>query len=440
MSSTRYVALVDCNNFFVSCERLFRPDLLHRPVIVLSSNDGCVVSRSNEAKYLGIAMGEPYFKLKDRCRTHDVVVFSSNFPLYLDISRRVMHTLARFSHTVEPYSVDEAFLLPPLITRVLLERWMLDVRAALFREVGVPVSVGVARTKTLAKIATHCAKMADRAAPHGSGQGAHVTSLERGTCVLIDTHETVAALRSTPIEEVWGVGMRLAPVLRDVGIKNAHDLACADDAWVRTRMSVRGLRTMHELRGLSCFPVGEQTPVRKTLLHSRSFGTPASDRATLARAVTYHARKVAETLRTEQLAASTVRVFLVSSYEGKRAVWHVSETLTVPANDTLTFTGIACGMLDRVYRSQVRYIKAGVLAQGIVPEERVPAHTVFGEAVGPRASLMRELDTLRNRMGDVVRVATECGSTSWEARHAMCSPRYTTTWEDVVRLNLAWYV
>lgn len=440
MSSTAYVALVDCNNFFVSCERLLRPDLLHKPVIVLSSNDGCVVSRSNEAKDLGIAMGEPFFKLKERCRLHGIAVFSSNFPLYVDISRRVMHTLDRFSHTIEPYSVDEAFLLPPFTTRVLLEQWMLDIRGVLLREVGVPVSVGVARTKTLAKIATHCAKVADRVALHGSGGDSGGVPRVPGKHALIDTHEIATALHATPVEEVWGVGTRLAPMLRGAGITSAYDLAGADDMWVRTRMSVRGLRTVQELRGLPCFPVGEQKPVRKTLLHSRSFGTSASDRTTLARAVTYHARKVAETLRAEHLAASIVRVFLVSTHGGKRMVWYVSETLTVPVNDTLTFVGIACGMLDRVYRSQVRYTKAGVLVEGIVREESIPTHTVFGEAVGPRASLMRELDMLRHRMGDVVRVAAEYGSASWEARRTMCSPRYTTSWDDVARVNLAWYM
>ncbi len=435
MSSTPVVALVDCNNFFVSCERLFRPDLQRRPVVVLSSNDGCVVSRSDEAKVLGIAMGEPYFAVRERLGSRDIEVFSSNFPLYGDISRRVMSTLARFSETVEVYSVDEAFL--TLSDTASFEHWAIDVRSALLQEVGVPVSVGVAATKTLAKVATHCAKVADRSFALGNAYGVGSDAVHsRGVRILTDPGTAEAALGVTPVEDVWGVGSRLALALRTAGIRNALELARADDAWVRARLTVCGLRTVHELRGRMCFPVGGSTSIRKSLLHSRSFGAPVYDRAALACAVTYHARKVAETLRAERVVAGTVRIFLVGARGMKRMTWQAQETFTVPTDDTLTLVHAACGMLDRLYRPHVRYRKAGVLVERIVEGKGVPMHTVFGEDTRPHAALMRELDALRYRFGDVVRVAAECGPVSWETRHAALSPRYTTAWNEIAQVRI----
>ncbi len=436
-SSCIHIALVDCNNFFVSCERLFRPDLAKKPVIVLSSNDGCVISRSNEARVLGFKMGEPYFSVKETCVTQGVAVFSSNFPLYRDISRRVMHTLARFSEHVETYSIDEAFLEPPITSCEPLEQWACSVRRALLTEVGVPVSVGIAKTKTLAKIAVHSVKKIDRLLQAYGNDTSDRRVFERSVCVLTDPDRIARALSETPIEDIWGVGARLAPVLRAAKFSTAYDLVGANDAWVRARMSVRGLRTVCELRGSVCFPVGESTSIRKTLVHSQSFGAPVYDHVTLARAVAHHARKSAEILRAERVVASTVRVCLFGVRGKQRDVWQASESLTVPTNDTLTLVRATSDILARVYRAQVRYTKAGVFVEGIVHEESVPSDTLFGEATRPRVSLMRELDELRHRLGAVIRVGAECGSTPWKARHTLLSPHYTTAWSEVVRVRFS---
>ncbi len=316
------IALIDCNNFFVSCERLFRPDLVGKPVVVLSSNDGCVISRSDEAKVLGFKMGEPYFRVRELCDARGVAVFSSNFDLYRDLSRRVMTTLRRFSDEVEVYSVDEAFLTvdasrlprpePHGVVRRAVE-WGVEVRGTVLCEVGIPVSVGIAPTKTLAKVATHYAKHSVYGCPvsrvhegiEHNGVVEHESHARpgRGVCVLMDEVSRARALEHLPIEEVWGVGFRLAPTLRALGIDTAGKLVAKDDAWVRKRMSVCGLRTVHELRGTMCFQVGESREIRKTLLHSRSFGKPVRDLFALRAAVAYHARKVAETLRREHVVA-----------------------------------------------------------------------------------------------------------------------------------------
>jgi len=410
------LALIDANNFFVSCERLFRPDLAARPVIVLSSNDGCVISRSEEAKALGFAMGEPYFQVRDRCRTHDVAVFSSNFALYRDLSRRVMSMLRRYTDEVEVYSVDEAFLALDPRGGAFEEQARL-IRGAVLREVGIPVSIGVARTKTLAKVATRFAK------PKHGGSGIHA---------LLELYERTVALEALPVREVWGIGVRLAPMLERCGVTTAGVLMRMDDAWLRKHMSIRGLRTVYELRGVRCFEVGEGSELRKSLLHSRSFGHPVYKRSELRASVAYHARKVAEVLRAESAQAREVYVQIrTSGHIECRYSAFDGDVLPLHTHDTLTITRTALAVLERIYRPGFPYAKAGVLVRDIIPDDVMPIRTLFAEESDPRRPLMEELDVLRHRFGDVVRVGVEGVAKEWHARHTRLSPAYTSMWSDI---------
>lgn len=483
------LTLIDCNNFFVSCERLFRPDLAKRPVVVLSSNDGCIISRSEEAKALGLRMGEPYFKVKELCEKKGVAVFSSNFDLYRDLSRRVMETLRRFSDEVEVYSVDEAFLTlelgrhcernetersnprawphtlnnpwiaasspcgaPPRNdeihgVRYHVFEWGREIRETVLHEVGIPVSVGIAPTKTLAKVATHYAKHAPRAYgntyTNGEGRNSHESPIRilhtgmPGVCVLIEELARTRALDLLPIEEVWGIGFRLAPKLKALGIDTAGKLAAMDDRWIQKHMSIKGLTTVHELRGTKCYDVGEDTTLRKSLLHSQSFGASLYAYKDVRAAVAYHARKVAETLRTEKAAARSVSVMIrTSRHREKRYAAFDTDTLPVHTNSTFEIVSQALAVFDRLYRPGFPYAKAGVQVSDIVPEGAVHPTTLFGDATAENKPLMDTLDTLRQRFGpDIVRMGAEGKGKKWSARHKLLSPRYTSVWLEIPKVS-----
>jgi len=416
-----YIGLIDCNNFFVSCERLFRPQLETKPVIVLSSNDGCVISRSEEAKELGFKMGEPYFKVKDRCRQYGVAVFSSNFSLYRDMSRRVMYTLRRMVDSVEVYSVDEAFI--EVAGEVdALEDLAKCLRGTVLQETGIPVSVGIAPTKTLAKVATHYAK------PKRGGSGA---------CVLTDASEIRDSLKGLPIGDVWGVGFRLAPVLKRYGINTAYDLVLKDDAFIRKQMSVRGLRTVEELRGRTCFDVGEDTTLRKSLLHSQSFGERIYKYEDLEAAVAHHARKVAEVLRAEDAVAREVgMVIRTSRHTEKRYGAFDVCTLEHHTADTITLTTSALAILRELFKEGYPYAKAGVIVRDIIPQGAQPVRTIFGIESEPRSVLMKTLDDIRHRLGDVVHLGVESQQTMWTARKERLSPRYTSMWSEIPHIRI----
>jgi DNA polymerase V len=417
---SRYIGLIDCNNFFVSCERLFRPDLVRVPVIVLSSNDGCIISRSEEAKQLGFTMGEPYFKVRDRCKTHNVAIFSSNFPLYRDMSRRVMYTIHRHVDNVEVYSVDEAFIELSLPEHKLNEH-ATSLRNAIFRDTGIPVAVGLGHTKTLAKVATHYAK------PKRGGSGVYVLS---------DDADTRVKLEHLSVGDVWGVGFRYAPMLKRIGIHTAYDLVRKDNAFIRKRMSIRGLRTVEELRGKVCLDVGEDTTLRKSLLHSQSFGARIYEYSELEAAVARHARKVAEVLRAEDAVAREVGVVIrTSRHTEKRYGAFDIIILEQHTGDTIAITEAALTLLRGLFRDGYAYAKAGVTVRDITPRGAQPVRTLFGTESDPRAPLMDTLDDIRHRLGDVIHLGVERVSGGWRPKSERLSPRYTTRWDDVPTIS-----
>lgn len=342
-------ALVDCNNFYASCERVFNPGLRKRPVVVLSNNDGCVIARSQEAKAIGIRMGHPYFQARELIEKHGVAVYSSNYTLYGDMSRRVMETLERFSPEVEVYSIDEAFLDVRHVASDRLIEYGRELRATLHRWVGIPVGVGIAPTKTLAKVANHLAKK----------------DPTRGGVVALATEKAWrGAIATFPIEDVWGIGRRWASMLAGQGGRTAADFAALPDAWIRRKMNVVGLRTAMELRGDPCLPLELAPPPKKGLMVSRSFGSKIEDLELIREALMAHVARAGEKLRRERLVANHLMVLLQTSRfakDGKRYSNSLHTSLPYATYCTPTLIKAAIPLLDSMYRSGFAYAKCGVM-------------------------------------------------------------------------------
>ena len=423
--------LVDCNNFYASCERVFRPELEGRPVVVLSNNDGCVIARSQEAKALGLRMGEPYFKVRELVERHRMAVCSSNYELYGDMSRRVMWYLQQTAPAVEVYSIDEAFLdLAGMDRYHDLAGWAGEVRGAVRQRTGIPVCVGVAPTKTLAKLANRLAKQEAHA-----GAGA-------GVLVLGDEAMRREALARVAVEDVWGVGYRSAAKLHAAGVRTAAQLAGVGDAWARKHLGgVVGARLLHELRGFSCAGVVVEDEARKSLACTRSFGQPLTELADLAGAVATHVTRAGEKLRRQGLSARLLTVFVeISKYAGPPPPYSFSSQLTLPVatDDTLTLGQAAQRGLERIWRPGRRYVKAGVVLDGLERAGAGPQATLFGDlGTSPeRAGLMRALDALNGRYGTgTVKVAAAVAApgqpTAWAMRRGAKSPAFTTSWGEL---------
>jgi DNA polymerase V len=420
--------LFDCNNFYASCERVFDAQLRGRPVVVLSNNDGCVIARSAEAKALGIPMGAPVFQYAALFRRENVVVRSANFALYGDMSRRVMETLARFGDDLEVYSIDEAFLRLPLPRRGNAELVALarQARRTVGRWTGLPVSVGIASTKTLAKLANGRAKWLP-----GAGGGVFCFEAARFPDQV---------LADTAIEAVWGIGRRRAPWLRERGIDTALALRKADPAWVRRHLTVTGYRTHRELNGESCLALEEVTP-RHTVLCSRSFGRRVYELADLREAVACFAARAAEKLRRHGMAAGMAQVFIKTSSHGREASGRygsaASVTLPVATAYTPTLVATAHGALEQIYRPGYAYAKAGVLLADLCPEDAVQLNlfTPDGDRE-TKSGLMRTMDALNRRFGEgTVFLAGQGIRRTWKGQRKTPSPRYTTCWEELLTVG-----
>ena len=398
----RLLALCDCNNFFVSCERLFRPDLEGRPVVVLSSNDGVVIARSNEVKALGVKMGEPYFKVRAFLERQGTMVFSSNFQLYEEVSARVMAALRRVTPSMEAYSVDEAFLeLPPSAELSPLE-WGKDVRSMLFRETGIPVSVGIAPAKTAAKLA------ADRAKKHPETGGAFA---------LLPGETWDDFLLDIPVEDVWGIGRRWSDFLRRRGISTAIRLRDARDDWVEKHLGVRGLRTKWELAGIRCFPVEEQEKPQKSIQSSRSFSSPVRSREGLAEAVTEFVLVAGRRLRTQQSLAGSLSVNISTSrfrmpFYGRRA----EVVLDPPTDSDIHLIRAAVESLSSIYLDGHDYEKAEV-GLGCLSSARRPQLLLFPQREDRGSALSRAADRLNREAGrSLLLPAVLLGEKAWRPR------------------------
>jgi DNA polymerase V len=420
--SKEIFALVDCNNFYASCERVFNPKLEGRPVVVLSNNDGCVVARSNEAKALGIGMGVPAFEVEDIIRKNGVEVFSSNYALYADMSSRVMETLSAFTPDMEVYSIDEAFLNLAGLNCFLTD-YGRKMRRMVKKWTGMPVTVGMARTKTLAKIANRIAKKSTRA---------------NGVLDLTDSPYLNRVLAETPVEKVWTVGIKTALKLKGAGIKTALALRDADIGWVRQKFGVVGVRTVYELRGISCYPLEQNPPAKKSITVSRMFGEPVESIEELKEAIASYASRAGRKLRGQGLAAGVMTVYVTTSrfIENRYFNSHTVE-FAVATSDTIELIRNACRCIDRLYRKGCAFKKCGIIFNALVPENQVQKGLFDNVDRLKSQRLMRAIDSINTRLDSPLQWAAEGLAQPWKVKFKRRSCRYTTRWDELPEVAFA---
>jgi DNA polymerase V len=412
-------ALIDCNNFFVSCERVFRPDLWNKPVAVLSNNDGCIVARSNEVKALGVPMGVPYFKVRDILTKNNVTLFSGNFPLYGDFSQRVVQILEDECPDIEVYSVDESFLEISHLPIKDYTKWGQALRSKILQWTGIPVSVGVAPNKTLAKAA------ADYVKKHEAEQGAY--------SVVGDEPKRIGLLKWLELQDIWGVGWRTAPKLRGRGLKNAYDLSQVSDNWAREQLTIRGLKTVRELRGEHCISFDHGNDPQKSIARTRSFGHNVRNYYELEGAVATFAAQAALKLRKEGELAGAVVTFMQTSKHAE--VQHSSSQLTKlhpPSNETGKLIEAALANLEQMYDPDFGYKRAGVILLDLRQGQQLTFDS-NPAALERNAALMQVIDDINQRFGlRLVRHASEhIENQKWRSKRDMRSPAYTTNWREL---------
>ncbi|WP_420378112.1 translesion error-prone DNA polymerase V subunit UmuC [Vibrio cholerae] len=418
-------ALVDCNNFYASCEKLFRPDLKDTPVVVLSNNDGCVVARSREAKSLGIKMGVPVFQIKAEMQRHGILAFSSNYALYADLSSRVMRTLEEMAPRVEVYSIDEAFLdLTGIESAISLVEFGQQVRERIGHWIGITVCVGIAPTKTLAKLANHAAKK---------------YPATQGVVDLTNPDRQRRLLALVPVDDVWGVGRRLSKRLNALGITTALDLANASPRAIRDQFSVVLERTVRELNGESCIELEEIPPTKKQIVCSRSFGVKVTHFEFLREAICEYATRATEKLRKEQQQAKVMTVFIrTSPFKDNEPQYSNSASgeLLIPSCDTRDFIELANHLLKRIWKDGFRYAKAGVMLSDFYdPGMFQPG--LFDD-VSTRSNsqqLMSVLDTINQSGAGKVFFAGQGTKKDWSMKREHLSPAYTTRWDQLPRVK-----
>ncbi len=415
-------ALVDCNNFYVSCERVFNPCLNGKPVVVLSNNDGCVVSRSQEAKSLGIKTGTPIHECEREILRRGGSALSSNYALYGDMSRRVMQTLAMFSAEIEVYSIDESFLSLTGSPEELNSLCRL-MQHTVYQHTGIPVSVGAGSTKTLAKAANRIAKK-----PGGSG----LFNIGSGD-------QMREALSTLPVEDVWGIGWQYSRFLRLAGINTALDLSRADDRWVRKHLTITGLRLVNELRGIPCMTLEEYPPSKKEACSSRSFSRPVESLQEMKEAVSSYASSAAGRIRSQGSAASSITVYICTNRFRDEPQYARSSTAVLPSPTDYTPAIVrnALAQLVSIYRCGYRYKKAGVILSGLVPKDSCQLN-LFSEpgTTEKRDTLSKVMDSINSRYGkNSVQLASDGLSGSWHMKRAKLSPCYTTRWEELLTVK-----
>lgn len=410
-------ALVDCNSCYASCHQIFRPDLRGKPIVVLSNNDGCVVARSKEAKSLGIPDLHAFFKIKDQLNAHNVHIFSSNYTLYGDISHRVMETLKRFSPDIEVYSIDEMFLslkgLP-----VDLKDYGQVIKKTVWQEVRMPVCVGIAPTKTLAKLANHAAKK--------------IAKLN-GVCLLDEPRKWQWLLKRVPITKVWGIGSRLGRRLNSLKIYSAYELASADPKYLRGQFGVNIERTIAELNGVSAIPLEEQPPAKQQIYCTRSFGDKLTTLAPLLEAVSGYASRAAEKLRAQQHFSTAIQVFInTSPHEANYYSNSKTIQLPYPTDDTRVLVSHAKMAVTQLYKPNKRYLKAGVGLLGLTTKQHRQSDLFHAGQSIQSEKLMCVLDAINRRYGEGSSYVGSQGSGKrWKMRQQFLSPAYTTRWGDI---------
>lgn len=423
MKKQSAIALIDCNNFFVSCERVFRPDLWKKPVVVLSSNDSCVVARSNEVKALGVPMGIPFFQVKDLLEKKQVKVFSGNFPLYEDFSRRIMQIVAEHSDKVERYSIDEAFVILHGDKNEIEEQAKL-IKKNIERGTGIPVSIGIAKTKTLAKLASDFVKK----------------NPETNGVFFLTEEKRESFLREIRVGEIWGIGGKSALKLNRAGVQNAYSLASSADQWIRSTLGLSGLRTAFELRGIRSVGLQETEKNNQSILSSRSFGRRTSARRDLEESITSHISSAAQKLRARKISAGYISVTIRTARSGASSGQNLSgfRELFSPTNDTFALIDQAYDILGQIFKENTNYSKAGILLADFSPMELASTETLFAEMNNEdRSDLMQAIDALDKKYGKNTIFPAAAGiKQTWSQRAKFRSPQSTTNWDELVRIKI----
>ncbi len=417
-------ALLDCNNFYVSCERVFRPDLNNKPVVVLSNNDGCVIARSNEAKSLGIPMGAPMFEYRKLIEQHNVEYFSANFALYGDFSRRVMSIVAQFCSDIEVYSIDEVFIdFSQQFINGSLNDFAQELRSTILQWTGIPVSIGIAPTKALAKIANQIAKKFPERTQH--------------VYMIDDDEKRIKALKWIAIEDVWGIGRRYARKLNALNIHTGYDFTQLSDSWIHKNMTIQGLRLKKELQGISCLKL-EEVSDKKNISVSRSFEKELTTLADISERISAFAAKASEKLRKQQSVCSSLMVFIHSNfYKKNEAPFYRQSYINLPVQtaSSIEISKYAKMAIKNIYFEGQPIKKAGIILTNIAPNKYINLN-LFEAYKENQHQLMKTIDTINQQYGEhTVHLASHEPSLKWKTLQQRLSPRYTTQWSDILKVK-----
>ena len=420
INSTKKIALVDCNSFYVSCERLFNPKIQYKPVVVLSNNDGCVISRSKEAKLLGIKMGEPYFKVKELIRKNKVYIFSSNYALYGDLSRRVMKVLKTFSPNVEIYSIDEAFIDLSFLDEEEVEKYGKEIRAKVLKWTGIPTSVGISSTKTLSKVANHLAK-------------------KEKTGVMYLYKNIDEKLKNFPISDVWGVGKQLTKFYIKNGINNAYQLKSKPNTWVKKSTNVLGSRTAMELSGISCIGLEIKEEKRKNCCVSRSFGKKVTDIQKLEEAITTYCLNAAEKIRADDQLCRRITVFIrTSPFNKNRKYYSNGQTidLPIPTSNSIELIKNAKQALKNIYKPNYYYQKAGIILSKLKSSDGNDVNLLTPLLEKKSKKLMNAIDYTNMKYGrHAISIANAGISKGWKMRREHSSKIDTASFDYLPKVS-----
>lgn len=416
--------VVDCNNFYVSCERVFKPALEKVPVVVLSNNDGCIISRSQEVRDLDVYMGEPAFKYKGIFEKNNVHVFSANFPLYADLSSRVMKTISELVPNMEMYSIDEAFYKYDAIAPIFHLTQAQKIRKTVMQGVGIPVSIGIASTKTLSKIANEVAKKNPK---------------YKGVCAIFTEKERDQILQYLDVEHIWGIGGQLRKFLNERGIYTAYQLMHASDAWIKRELTISGLKTVKELRGEECIEVEFERPAKKSIISSKSFGYKVTELKDLIEAVSQFTARAAEKLREENEVAACIHVSVTTSHYKKEELRYsniASAGLPWPTNYTPTLIEAGVSALKRIFKAGIKYKKATVMLTGLSDQGSVQANLFHPiQASQEESNLMKAVDSINRTWGSgTVQFAAQGLQKRWKGKSENRSKRYTTNWNELLEV------
>ena len=413
-------ALIDCNNFYASCERVFRPDLIGKPIVVLSNNDGCVIARSNEAKTLGVPMGALAFEYESFFIQNGIHVFSANFALYGDMSHRVMTILQEYSPECEIYSIDEAFLNLNGFKHYNLQEYGLEIQKRVRKSTGIPISVGIAPTKALAKLANRIAKK--------------YPIRTTNSYLMHSEEQRIKALKWLKIEDIWGIGRKHSIKLREVGVKTAYDFTLLNDSWVKRNFSIVELRLKHDLMGVQTLKIEDVKP-KKNIATTRSFERNLTELKDIKERITTFAVSCSEKLRQQHSVCTSIMVFIRTNYHREELEQYQNNIilkLPFPTNSSIELAKFANQALELIFKPNFAYKKAGVIIMGFKPEDEIQL-SLFENSNPKHHFLMKTIDQINNSLGQQkIKLASQDLKKMWKMKQARLSPRYTTKLSDII--------